>query len=126
MHFQFFFNFFLSRVVFHFDSLVKHCAFVSTILHYRYGVNTTSDLPGQIDVHSALCTVDPRQGLPPLRGTGLLHTRVRFCWPLPHLELHSDHCDHGDQPPFTADENTYDINWHDPRNLPFFVRKETH
>lgn len=53
-------------------------------------------------MHSALCTADPWQGLPPLSGTGLLHTRVRFCCPLPHLELHSDHCDHGDQPPLTA------------------------
>lgn len=62
------------------------------------------DLPGQMEVHSALLTADPWQGLPPFSGTGLLHTLVRFCCPFPHLELHSVHCDHGDQPPLTAEQ----------------------
>jgi len=62
-----------------------------------------------MEVHSALFTAGPGQGLPPFSGTGLLHTLVLFCCPLPHRELHSDHCDHGDQPPFTAKRNLYII-----------------
>jgi len=59
-------------------------------------------LPGQTVVQSVFWTGDPWQARPPFRGAGFVHRRLLFWTPLPHLVLQSDHCDQGDQPPFTA------------------------
>ena len=43
----------------------------------------------------------PLQGAPPWAGAGLLHKRVRFLVPLPHVSLHADQAPQLDQFPAT-------------------------
>lgn len=48
------------------------------------------------------CKAAPEHKLPPFKGAGLLQALERLLVPRPQRALHSDHGDHGPQPPFTV------------------------
>ena len=52
---------------------------------------------GLLFLQSCISSVKPLQLAPPFFLGGLSGVRERFCWPSPHVLLHSDHLDHCDQ-----------------------------
>jgi hypothetical protein len=51
--------------------------------------------------HSLASTVNPKQSLPLLAGSGLLHSRVRCIVPEPHVTVQIDQSLHSVKPPLT-------------------------
>ena len=70
----------------------------------RYAFITTY-VPAQHPLsHGCTSLSDPTQSLPPCAGAGLLHSRVRVRYPLPHITLHFPNTQ-DPQPPFTVNAN---------------------
>ena len=59
-------------------------------------------------LHSRILSLSPVHGFPPWATGGLVQVRERFCFPPPHVTLHSPQDPHIDKPPFT-EEKTNDL-----------------
>lgn len=73
-------------------------------------LNTRRSIPG----HNFFwqCRVsesDPWHGLPPLAGSGLLHSRLLFWTPFPHVTLQGLQADHSEKPPCTANKTLHAV-----------------
>lgn len=74
---------------------------------YVKGSMGRTDSPVQLWVLQAFCCrPDPKHSLPPLRGSGLSHSRVRILAPPPHWAEHSDQGAHWPQLPSTWQPGT--------------------
>ena len=50
-------------------------------------------------LHFRVCLSDPTQYFPPYPGGGLVHVRLRYCDPVPHVLEHWHHFPQGLHPP---------------------------
>lgn len=75
------------------------------------------------ELQSRVCMWGPTQLLPPYRGGGELQKRSRVWTPESHSDEHSDHADHVDQPPCTAEANGNVKTTHEYHSMTHLVPK---
>ena len=82
-----------------FNATVKICITVLHILNI-YGLLGQGML-----LHGSSSLFEPSQSGPPFSGAGLVHSRLRFLVPPPHVTVQSPHFPQSDQFPFTVNKD---------------------